>query len=227
MNSLRRCWNQFRTLPGWVKLTIGVALFLILTLGWVPVPLRWPVRILIPLIATWGYFEVFADRSELRFRDRVFATLRHPFTFAVALTWLSLVIQEAFPFSHFPMYSNPSSEQDYYYLAEAENEAGSQPLPVSQLTGLTSAKVGKIYRAYRDTYLKTTGKKMERLTAKDQQAIGEQVLEYLYEQAIKRNGPDFTAGEWQLMLATLMARGGEQPGISEEVAILARRDFRS
>ncbi len=60
--------------------------------------------------------------------------------FMGAAILLSLRIGEHFPFSHFPMYGNPSPKPvDYYFLTDS---AGT-PLPVLDLTGDTAPKIKK------------------------------------------------------------------------------------
>jgi hypothetical protein len=77
----------------------------------------------------------------------VWATVRRwwlhtPLTALAIYCVLSVLLQENYPFSHFPMYSNPSPERPYYILADGQG----QPLPTASLTGVTCPKIGKIYR---------------------------------------------------------------------------------
>ena len=71
---------------------------------------------------------------------RVF--LHTPLTALALFVTLSLVAKENYPFSHFPMYSSPTAERSYFFIAD---DSGT-PIPVGVLTGLTSAQVGKTYR---------------------------------------------------------------------------------
>jgi hypothetical protein len=68
--------------------------------------------------------------------------LRTPLTALVLYCVVSVNLQENYPFSHFPMYSNPSAERPYYVLADGSGN----PLPIATLTGITCPKVGKLYR---------------------------------------------------------------------------------
>ena len=49
--------------------------------------------------------------------------------------------EKAYPFSNFPMYSNPSEWDDYIYLTDGQD----QPLAVQPFTGVSTAKLGKIF----------------------------------------------------------------------------------
>jgi hypothetical protein len=49
--------------------------------------------------------------------------------------------ESAYPLSHFAMYSNPSDWDDYIYLTDAQN----QPLAVQHATGVSVAKLGKVF----------------------------------------------------------------------------------
>lgn len=67
---------------------------------------------------------------------------RSPIGALLIYTALSLVLKENYPFSNYPMYSNPSAERPYYTVADGNG----QPIPVQKLTGITCPKIGKIYR---------------------------------------------------------------------------------
>lgn len=49
--------------------------------------------------------------------------------------------EKAYPFSNFPMYSNPGEWDDYIYLTDNQD----QPLGVQPITGVSVAKLGKIF----------------------------------------------------------------------------------
>lgn len=67
---------------------------------------------------------------------------RSPIGALLIYTALSLLLKENYPFSNYPMYSNPSAERPYYTVADGNG----QPIPVQKLTGITCPKIGKIYR---------------------------------------------------------------------------------
>jgi hypothetical protein len=72
-----------------------------------------------------------------------FWLMRTPLTVLAIYCLLSLYLRENYPFTHYPMYSNPSAERSYYVVADA---ATGEPLPIAELTGITCPKIGKIWR---------------------------------------------------------------------------------
>ena len=49
--------------------------------------------------------------------------------------------EKGYPFSNFPMYSNPSDWDDYIYLTDAQN----QPIGIQPHVGMSSAKLNKVF----------------------------------------------------------------------------------
>lgn len=92
---------------------------------------------------------------------------------------LSLWLRENYPFSHFPMYGNPTPVSQYYHLADGDGK----PLPIATLTGKTAPKLGKMLRTYRDERLKAIKPKVKELPKEDWAAICQKVLDYLRQQA--------------------------------------------
>ncbi len=92
---------------------------------------------------------------------------------------LSLELRENYPFSHFPMYGDPSPVRQYYHLADADGKA----LPIATLTGKTAPKLGKMLRSYRDERMKALKSKANDLPKEEWNAIGQKVLDYLRQQA--------------------------------------------
>lgn len=119
--------------------------------------------------------------------SRVRATwdlLRHwwlhtPLTALVLYCLVSVQLQENYPFSHFPMYSNPSAERPYYMIADGDG----QPLPIGTLTGITCPKVGKIYRTECQDLANKLKLNKDRLPPEHKQAIGEKMFAYLRAEA--------------------------------------------
>jgi hypothetical protein len=69
--------------------------------------------------------------------------MRTPLTVLAIYCLVSIGLEENYPFSHYPMYSNPSAGRSYYMMADA---ATGNPLPIADLTGITCPKIGKIWR---------------------------------------------------------------------------------
>jgi hypothetical protein len=85
---------------------------------------------------------------------------------------LTQVLRESYPFSHYPMYSRPTSRPlKFQFLADG---AGA-PLPVAWHTGITPSKVGKMY-----------GDRKEKFETEREAALD--VLAYLRKQNSRRKG---------------------------------------
>jgi hypothetical protein len=95
---------------------------------------------------------------------------------------ICLQVQENYPFSHYPMYSNPSPERPYYMVTDEEGK----PIAVGDLTGITSPKVGKRYRTFVEEEAKKLKVKAVELPAAGQQAAGMRIFQQLREGAAKR-----------------------------------------
>lgn len=70
-------------------------------------------------------------------------TGRFPLWLLAATVATSLLVQEVYPFSHFPMYSRFYPRTWYVYASDAEGE----PLASLDSFGLSTPKLKKIYRA--------------------------------------------------------------------------------
>ncbi|MDB6117095.1 MAG: hypothetical protein JWO08_876 [Verrucomicrobiaceae bacterium] len=92
---------------------------------------------------------------------------------------LSLQLKENYPFSHFPMYGNPTPVSQYYHLTDGEGK----PLPIATLTGKTAPKLGKMLRSYRDERMKEIKPKVKDLSKEDWALVCQKVLDYLRQQA--------------------------------------------
>ncbi len=105
---------------------------------------------------------------------------------------VSLAVKENYPFSHFPMYGDPNPERYYFWLATAEGE----PLAVRNLTGKSSAQLGKMLRTYADRRLKEAGvKRRDDLPPEQKQAVGEELVAFLRQEAavLKKTMPERVA----------------------------------
>jgi hypothetical protein len=110
------------------------------------------------------------------------------FSALLGFSTLCLVLRENYPFSHFPMYGNPSDDVYYLWLADAEK----QPLPVATLTGKTAPKLGKMLRTYSDLKAKELKLKRSALPSAALQQVYQQLLAYLRQEAktLHRTLPD-------------------------------------
>lgn len=105
-----------------------------------------------------------------------------PITTLLIYCVLSVIIRENFPFSNFPMYSNPSPERFYYTISEADGKG----LPVATLTGITSPKIGKIYRKKADELSKKIGVSPSKFSPEQVQSLGLDILTFLRHEAENR-----------------------------------------
>lgn len=92
---------------------------------------------------------------------------------------VSQQLGENYPFSHYPMYSNPSAERHFFVVTDDKGEA----FPIVTHTGVTAPQVGKILRKKLDEYAKDNDTKRKHLTPEDYQIIGKDIFDYLREQA--------------------------------------------
>lgn len=108
--------------------------------------------------------------------------LRTPLTALILFCVISITLKENYPFSNFPMYSNPSPERPYYMLANGQGE----PIPVAVLTGVTCPKVGKIYRTECQKVADKLDMNKDKLPPAQKQAIGEKMFAYFRDEAASR-----------------------------------------
>ena len=75
---------------------------------------------------------------------------KHSFFTVPLVVFLSLWVQDFFPLSHFPMYSDPDESEDYFYLATVDELGEITPLPVRGLANITAPKVKKMFKSWAD-----------------------------------------------------------------------------
>jgi hypothetical protein len=91
----------------------------------------------------------------------------------------SLLIKENYPFSNYPMYSDPDSYAHVYFLADAEEK----PLPMYDLTFVTSPNLGKILRRRQQDRAKKLNISFKKLPEAENQVIGKDMVSYLRAQS--------------------------------------------
>ena len=98
----------------------------------------------------------------------------------VATCAFSLVVRENYPFSHYPMYSDPNPNRYYFWLATPDQK----PLPVQTLTGKTAAQLGKILRSITDKRVKALNvKHRDQLPEPERAAAAAEILSFLRQEA--------------------------------------------
>lgn len=108
------------------------------------------------------------------------------------VVFLSMWVQDFFPLSHFPMYSDPDESENFFYLASIDEAGNTTPAPVRQLTSITAPKVKKMFKSWADDDAKAIGKSRKELTTDERAATGQRLLAFLKDQAEKR-GETFPA----------------------------------
>ncbi len=79
----------------------------------------------------------------------------------------SLAVKENFPFSDYPMYTDPDPVSEYYHVTDGDGN----PLAVRTLTGITCPQVGKILRKRGDEHAKKLGTKRMKMPASEWEPI--------------------------------------------------------
>ncbi len=139
------------------------------------------------------------------------AWFRHPFPLLLAFVSFSLALGEFYPFSNFPMYSDPDDRENYFVLAAVPSEeeisklpalipAGSSPAETSYFklnglvckpfatsphTKLTAPTIKKMYKSRLDQYAKKHATKRKKLSAEQREEVGQKFLTYIRQHAAK------------------------------------------
>lgn len=134
------------------------------------------------------------------------ALLRHPVFPLLVYLVLAQLIRENYPFSHYPMYSQPGSDAlKFQFVADGEGH----PLPISWHTGVTPSQVCKMHGD------------RKRKHSQDEHKAAMEVLAFLRTQNSKRKGrqlPD----RIQLIETSVGIEGG---GFSESNRVLAEHQI--
>jgi hypothetical protein len=120
-----------------------------------------------------------------------------------AFCGVSLVAKENYPLSHYPMYADPGSTSEYFYLAGSSGD----PLPVRTLTGVTSSQLGKILRKRGDDRARDLGVHRRELPAAEWGPICQQTLDELRARATAHG--KVVPEALRLVHATIELRDGE------------------
>ena len=128
-----------------------------------------------------------------------------PLTTLAIYTLLSLQLEENYPFSNYPMYSNPSPERPYYMITDGEGKA----LPIQTLTGVTCPKIGKIYRTKSEKLAKELDVRAVDLKPEHMQAISMEMFAYLREEAKQKGQAEAMPPKLRLMKTYLSYENGK------------------
>jgi hypothetical protein len=135
---------------------------------------------------------------------------RHPIFPLLLLLPITQMVRDQYPFSHYPMYSNPSpAPLSFVYLADAEGK----PLPVLWHTGVTSSQVAKKFGRENgrlkelEIKLAKKEKRSPRLEPEVRPEAANEVLQFLRQQSQGRAKDRQLNGVISLMFITISAHG--------------------
>lgn len=117
---------------------------------------------------------------------RLQKALRHPIMVMVVLVVLCRGVKNAYPFNSFPMYADPSEHPSNYLIVA---DGAGNPLDVKHHTGLSSAKVKKIYTERLNRTCRKRGLDPEQATPAIREEVFAETMRQLREAADKRKRP--------------------------------------
>lgn len=139
---------------------------------------------------------------------------RHPAFLCVLVALILKLIGDAWPLSHFPMYSSISDSADILFVTNEKDE----PLPMSRLFNVGSAQSKKRF----ETYLKKVAqtRKYEEATEEQRRRAGEELLENLWAGRDEGDVADYAPRVLRLKMRTVSMRGNE---FQDRSTLLAER----
>ncbi|MCF6311316.1 MAG: hypothetical protein L3J39_02590 [Verrucomicrobiales bacterium] len=150
--------------------------------------------------------------------------VRHALFPMLALVVFSLIVDETYPFSDFPMYSKMNPYTDYYILEDGEG----QPLPVKYCFGLSASAMKKMYVKRLKKVASAKSKELGRriggseIPAEEQKIIGDDLLDYLLPRGEKsdwwkKNKPD------TIKLVRVKIERSDKLGLMETPTVVVER----
>ena len=133
--------------------------------------------------------EITAGGKGAAFRRIAKKAMSHALFPMLALVVFSLIVDESYPFSDFPMYSKLPSYTDYYYLTDGEGE----PLPVKYCFGVSASAMKKMYvnrlKQVAEEKSKEAGHRIggSELSDEEKEAVGDALLDYLLPRGEKKD----------------------------------------
>jgi hypothetical protein len=112
--------------------------------------------------------------SPWRYRLRLFWS-RLPFPAMTVLVVALYIIQDEFPFSNFPMYSNLSEEADVAFITDQNDK----PIAMKALFKTSSGTSKKMYKTELGTLTQKSGRDSEDATPEERAQAGKAVLDSL------------------------------------------------
>lgn len=152
---------------------------------------------------------------------------RHALFPMLVLVVFSLIVDETYPFSDFPMYSRFPAYTEYYYFADGEGE----PLPTKDCFGVSASAMKKMYvnrvKKLASKKTKESGQRVggSELSVEEQRAIGDEVLDYLLPRGEKKdwwkeNRPDV------IRLIRVDIRRTDKEGLVETPRVVVERQLK-
>jgi len=145
----------------------------------------------------------------------------------LVLVVFSLIVDETYPFSDFPMYSRFPAYTEYYYFADGEGE----PLPTKDCFGVSASAMKKMYvnrvKKLASKKSKESKKRVggSELSAEELEAIGDEVLDYLLPRGDKKdwwkeNQPEV------IQLIRVDIRRTDKEGLVETPTVVVERQLK-
>jgi hypothetical protein len=157
-----------------------------------------------------------------KFARWIWSLRPHPVFPVLVFMLVSLIVKENFPFSHFAMYSNPTSRPlRFTYLADGEGE----PLPILWHTGLSASRMTKKFNYHKGGLEKAARKEGRdddepEVRAEIKAEAGAEVLRFMRDQSLTRNKRELT-GPLQLVEMKVSIEGDRLVETTELIAEIA------
>ncbi len=115
--------------------------------------------------------------------SRLPRVLKHPIMMMVVLILLCRVVKNGYPFNSFPMYADPSPHPSDYLIVSG---TAGVPINIKKATGLSSAKVKKIYTERLNKAARRAGMDGDDATPEMRAEVFAETMKQLREEAAKR-----------------------------------------
>ncbi|MFT5468164.1 MAG: hypothetical protein ACI8UO_003272 [Verrucomicrobiales bacterium] len=211
----KTAWRKFLASPAWLRLLLGLVLWFFY--GDMRNGVKYPAALLIVLCVPTGFVQLLFKMEGRRWWEWFSLPWSSPLTWLVAFVLTSLSVKEFFPLSNYPMYRDPDPQAEYMYLVRVEPEGEIEPLPSYSTLGISTSKIGKIYRSV----LKERGIRKQDATAEDERKVGIEALKRYQKVATDNKIVPKPGDTWALMRTEILP--DPEVGISEETTEIARR----
>lgn len=141
---------------------------------------------------------------------------KFPFAPLLVLVLALQIIEEAYPFSHFPMYQRFDEQATYLFIT---NEADT-PVPLQTHFSYKASRVKKNFKSALRKVAESHGRKLETATEADMREAGDKVLRELFKKANPRKLAPIAAQEVKLWHGIVTLKDGKM--LDERMFLAAR-----